>query len=278
MVRGFMITIRQFTAADIPFGMALKEQAGWNQVAADWQRLLRLEPHGGFVAEWNGQPAGTVMVTRFDSVAWISMMLVEKAFRGRGIGRKLMEAALDFADKAGVTSVRLDATALGQPLYERLGFRADYSLVRHAGVPQPQSQPGEIPTIPVEKAAEIDRLVTGTNRLNLLSLLNEEHPIHGIILRDKAEGFVTLRPGSHATQIGPCCGDDSAGPLLLSHALQRCAGRTVFMDVPASHLAAAELATRHGLSATRTLLRMTRGMKVVERLEWMWTTFGPEKG
>jgi hypothetical protein len=27
------------TAADIAFGMRLKEQAGWNQVPADWRRL-----------------------------------------------------------------------------------------------------------------------------------------------------------------------------------------------------------------------------------------------
>jgi len=41
-----MIEIRPFRASDVPLGMRLKDQAGWNQTEADWHRFLFLEPEG----------------------------------------------------------------------------------------------------------------------------------------------------------------------------------------------------------------------------------------
>src|SRR5215470_13964397 len=102
------------TVDDIPLGMRLKEQAGWNQTEADWRRFLDLEPEGCFVAELDSVPAGTTLTCTFGPVAWIAMVLVDAALRGRGIGKALMVHALDFLDRRGVRTVRLDATPLGQ--------------------------------------------------------------------------------------------------------------------------------------------------------------------
>src|SRR5258705_12655293 len=113
------------TVADIPVGMRLKDQAGWNQLEADWRRLLDLQPDGCFVAELGGSPVGTVTTCRFGPVAWIAMMLVDVRFRRCGIGRALMSHALEDLDAHGVCTVRLDATPLGRPLYETLGFVAE---------------------------------------------------------------------------------------------------------------------------------------------------------
>jgi len=45
-----------------------------------------------------------------------------------------MECALAFLDNQSVTSVRLDATPLGQPLYEQLGFVRDRQIGKHRWV------------------------------------------------------------------------------------------------------------------------------------------------
>ena len=58
------------TTDDLPLGMRLKAQAGWNQVSADWQRFLELEPDGCFVGQWHGQPVATTTTCVFGSVAW----------------------------------------------------------------------------------------------------------------------------------------------------------------------------------------------------------------
>src|SRR5438105_11990396 len=132
-----MIRIRRMTAADVPLGMRLKEQAGWNQTEADWQRCLDLQPDGCFVAEWNDTPVGTTTTCVFGNVAWIAMVLVDANHRGKGIGKALMNHALEYLDSAGVASIRLDATPLGQPLYEKLGFRVQFPLARFEGVLPP---------------------------------------------------------------------------------------------------------------------------------------------
>src|SRR6266480_4275307 len=100
------ISIRLMRASDVGLGLQLSGRAGWNQVAADWQRLLELQPDGCFVAEWNGRPVGTTMTCLFGPVAWVAMVLVEESLRGRGIGRALMRRALEFLDRQSVATVR----------------------------------------------------------------------------------------------------------------------------------------------------------------------------
>jgi GNAT superfamily N-acetyltransferase len=274
-----MIAIRPFTADDVEFGFLLKEQAGWNQTRGDWRRFLRLQGDGCFVAEWEGRPAGTVVVCVFGPVAWIAMMLVETSLRGRGLGRALMERALAFADEQQAESVRLDATPLGQPLYEKLGFTADYALTRYGGAPLLRDESvAELPIVTVEEIAALDRRVTGTDRRRLLEALWDEQPGRGVIRNGAALGYCAARPGSKAVHIGPCIADASAGPQLLNDAFRRYAGQPVFLDIPDAHRPANLAAATAGLSPQRQLLRMTRGPRLEEQLESLWASSGPEKG
>src|SRR5918996_4576668 len=83
LYNSIMLTLRGFIDDDPQLVLRLKEQAGWNQTAADLERFRKLSPEGCFVAQWDGQPVGCVMVFEFGSVAWIAMMLVDESFRGR---------------------------------------------------------------------------------------------------------------------------------------------------------------------------------------------------
>ncbi len=51
-----MLRVRPMSAADVPLGLRLRGQAGWNQTEADWRRFLGLQPDGCFVAELDGAP------------------------------------------------------------------------------------------------------------------------------------------------------------------------------------------------------------------------------
>jgi GNAT superfamily N-acetyltransferase len=272
------ISTRNLAPSDSKFVFALKEQAGWNQTRADLQRFFRLAPQGWFLAEWDGNPAGTVVVFEFGPVAWIAMMLVDHSLRGRGIGRALMEHALAYAESRGAASVRLDATPLGEPLYEKLGFTADYTLTRYGGTLPAAAEPiGKLPPISVAEAAALDRLATGADRRSLLEALWEEQPGHGLVRDGKTLGFHTARPGSIAAHIGPCIAEPAAGEVL-QDALRQRAGDSVFLDVPEPNQSANEIAQAAGLAPKRLLLRMTRGPKTAERVEMLWASSGPEKG
>jgi GNAT superfamily N-acetyltransferase len=272
------------TISDIPVGMSLKEKAGWNQLEADWRRLLDLQPDGCFLAESDGVPVGTVTTCRFGSVAWIAMMLVDEAHRRRGIGRALMTRALEELDSRGVRSVRLDATPRGRPMYESLGFVEEATLNRFRGIlPPADGTPGLPEVRPIEEldgVIALDREVTVTDRGRLLRRLAAEHrgSLRVIETRDGIEGFLMARPGSTARQIGPCIAGGRAGLLLLADARSRYAGQAVLLDIPASNVSAAGLVGSWGLRAERQLVRMGRGPRVEEDLSRIWAGSGPEKG
>ena len=128
------IDIRLLFESDIPAAMQLKEAAGWNQTEADWQRLLALEPNGCFAAVKDDCLVGTTTTTTYgNDLAWIGMVLVDPQQRRQGIASQLMNVAIDYL-KDKVATVKLDATALGQPVYERLGFQVESRLERWSGI------------------------------------------------------------------------------------------------------------------------------------------------
>ena len=91
----------------------------------------------------------------------------------------LMEHALAFLDARGVRTMRLDATPMGQPVYEKLGFVAEYQLARWEGVlpaSSPASDTGPVSRDDIEDVIWLDYEVTGTDRGKLLARLHEERP------------------------------------------------------------------------------------------------------
>ncbi|MHB9024979.1 MAG: GNAT family N-acetyltransferase [Armatimonadota bacterium] len=279
-----MISIRTMTPADIPFGLRLKREANWNQVEGDWRRFLLLEPDGCFVAEWSGEPVGTLAVCILGPVAWVGMVLVDARMRGKGVGTALMRHALDYLDGLGVPTVRLDATPLGRPLYEKLGFAHEYELARFDGVlPPGERSPGVLPysSADQEEIIALDRLVSGADRRKLLEHLLRERGEEAGVVREEGRltGYVLSRAGAQALFIGPCmAATEQAGNILLADAFGRYAGERVYVDIPLANVPAMALATAAGLTVQRLLLRMYRGVAPQDRPLQLWASSGPEKG
>lgn len=272
------------TADDVPLGLRLKDQAGWNQTEADWLRILALEPDGCFVAELDGQAVGTTCTSLFDSIGWVAMVLVDKSVRGRGIGTRLMEHALEHLDRRGVRTMRLDATPLGRPIYEKLGFVAEYELERWEGIAQDASPPARVnPTTAdqFDAICRLDQEATGTNRRRLLERLYQERPedMRVVLEARTVVGYTSLRVGSRAVQIGPgVARNAAAGHALLEAATHAHAGQPIFLDLPVDNRPAGQWAQSHGLRVQRPLTRMRRGDAIHDRPAQLWGCFGPEKG
>jgi GNAT superfamily N-acetyltransferase len=278
-----MLALRSMTAADVPFGLRLCRQAGWNQTEADWRRFLALEPDGCFIATWDGTPVGTTAAFVFGPVAWIAAVLVDADQRSRGIGRALMVHALDYLQQRGVQSVRLDATPLGQPLYESLGFVEQYRLARYHGTPS--AAPAAAGVGVAERAewpelCRLDAAITATDRAVLLQRLFEEQPADVRLVRKQRDvvGFRASRPGFHATLLGPCIAAPEVGPALFADACHRHQGEAVYVDIPCANRAACMHAEQQGLVVQRQLTRMCRGVPLCERVDWLWASSGPEQG
>ena len=89
------------------------------------RHLLEFDPLGGVVAEEDGRIVGVAWIHPRGAVATLGPLAVDPAAQGRGVGRRLLERALEMTGK-GVPQVRLvqesfNAVSLG--LYLRAGFR-----------------------------------------------------------------------------------------------------------------------------------------------------------
>lgn len=277
--------IRRMTPSDVSSALQLTVQAGWNQTPADWMRMLELEPNGCLVAEVEGTLVGTTVCCTFDEIAWLALVLVDQGFRERGIGRRLVQTGLKYADDRGVRTVRLDATPLGRPVYERLGFQPQFELSRWGGIPTSSACTSSMPQVDVETPAadyeplfELDRRATCTNRRKLLQRLFTESPPAIVRTAGRVTSFLTRRPGRLSTQIGPGIGSRQECRTLLERELAAFHGRPVIIDIPVDRPDLNAVAERAGLTVQRTLLRMRRGVPVVESSDLLQASSGAELG
>ena len=77
-----------------------------------------------YAARLEGEPAAVLMVHDHDGDAGIWAVATLPAARGRGLSRALLAHALADARERGCETSSLEATQLGRPVYERLGYRA----------------------------------------------------------------------------------------------------------------------------------------------------------
>ncbi|CAN7541610.1 GNAT family N-acetyltransferase [Rhizobium sp. LjRoot254] len=206
----------QMTQLDIvPFGTqhiegahALSRQAGWPHRLADWEMALALST--GVVGLDNEKVVGTTLTTRYGAdCATINMVVVDETMRGRGFGRRLMEAGLDAA--RGMPC-RLIATREGLPLYEKMGFRQVGTILQHQGfcaavdapVDVERAQPGHLPEI-----AALDQDAFGADRGGLISYLANIGRF-AVIRRDGyVVGFSAIRSFGRGDVIGPVVAENA---------------------------------------------------------------------
>ncbi|NLF70683.1 MAG: GNAT family N-acetyltransferase [Candidatus Anammoximicrobium sp.] len=276
--------IRLMTHDDVPLGLRLSAQAGWNQTEADWRRFLWLAPDGCLVAEWAAEAVGTAAAFAFGTLGWIAMVLVDEAFRHRGIATRLVERALQHLHAQGVQTARLDATAFGRPVYERLGFLAEYRLLRMhgtAGAPSADPPFAALSADRLRAVCDLDAEVTGTRRGRLIQRLYAERPESATAVFDDAAaaGYAFSRPGRRAAHLGPAAAvATAAGVALLDRMLARCPAGPVLADIPVDNPAAVEWAEAHGFAVQREYTRMYRGRRIADCPQRIWASSGPEKG
>ena len=225
-------------AEDIPAGMRLCHAAGWNQLEEDWRVFFQSSGSGAFLGEKEGSVVGTVAFMRYDSLAWIAMMLVDPQERGAGIGAQLMDHALSALSDA--RCVGLDATPLGEPLYRRCGFVNEYGMVRTKATVEAarfEMATGHARRMTLEDLSDMlarDREVFGADRGPLLAGLFHRAPECAWIVKDTAvRGYCFGRPGRLYQQLGPVVAEDRATARdLVAHCLSKLDGKLFVIDAP----------------------------------------------
>lgn len=127
------ITVQAFAGVSIDGGI---EQLFGQINGHNWQwrkarhidEDVRRDPEGIFVAEENGQVVGyiTTWQDAEAGIGHIPNLAVAEHHRGAGLGRQLIEHALEHFRQAGLTHAKietLEENAIGNHLYPSLGFR-----------------------------------------------------------------------------------------------------------------------------------------------------------
>jgi len=275
------------TAADIVDGLRLCRASGWNQTARDWEQFLALEPRGARVAEIDGRVVGTVATVRYsDRFGWIGMILVDPERRGRGIGTRLLDEAVEAL--ADMPLARLDATPAGYGLYLKRGFTEEYRLRRlQAAQPPSTTTPRPSSARPMlardlPEVCALDEEIFGADRSAMLRWLWRGAPEYAWVARQsgRLEGYAFGRHGFVFEHLGPVVAiDDPAARELVTACLGPRAGTAFVIDAPLHTASWLQSLDELGFREQRPLIRMSRGRgRIPGDPSRQFAILGPEFG
>jgi GNAT superfamily N-acetyltransferase len=279
MASSDVAAIERLGSADANGGQALSAAAGWNQTHDDW-RLFLERGHAFGCRDEVGRLVATAAALPYDGGAgWISMVLVDPAWRHRGLASRLMGECIRHLQSLGLTPT-LDATPAGQAVYRQLGFEAGFAFERWEGEGRTASG-GDVPEAgagDLARVVALDRAALGVGREVLLRDFLGRRTTQAWLHPTQA-GFVVARAGHRATQVGPLVAATVGAALtLLGHVLARTAGR-VFVDVPVRAAAVAEALAQRGFVRQRPFVRMALGAAPAsEPHATLFAVAGPEFG
>ena len=256
--------IRPFAPADIPAGKALSDAENWPPRLEDWR--FHAARSVGVAFEEGGRVLATTLCTRLGpDVAGISNVLVDRAARGRGLGRKVVEAAMELAEGR---EMRLWATEEGRPLYEKLGFVAEGVVIQLQGVlqtapPDPDLAAERLGPEALEEICAFDRPRYAADRRGTIKALlaNPEAAVLGLRGPEGLTAWAARRPFGFGEEIGPVLAPDAAkAAALVARLMQGRAGRYCRVDAVADGAFAAAVEGL-GLPRASSVTFMRRGAR-----------------
>ena len=282
--RGPSVAVRPMRADDIDAGLRLCRAAGWNQVARDWHQLLALTPGGALVADVDGRVVGTITTTRYEArFAWIGMVLVDPAARGRGIGTRLLDEGM--ALLRDLPQAGLDATPAGYRLYLGRGFAEQRRLHRlQATAPPDPGTPAAVRPMQADDLAAVsalDRPAFGADRSAMLRWMWEGAPEYAwvALAGGRPAGFVLGRHGHAFEHLGPIVAPGAGMARDLAAACLHGGVEHAFVvDVPVEPAGWVSSLDALGFRVQRPLIRMATGTARLPGDASQFAILGPEFG
>ncbi|ODN67351.1 GNAT family N-acetyltransferase [Methylobrevis pamukkalensis] len=237
---------------------------GWNPGLGDAPLFRLADPEGFLVARVDGEMAATISLVRSGAFAFLGFYICRPDLRGRGIGKRLWDAALA---ACRATTIGLDGVVAQQANYAKAGFALAHRNIRHEGVV-------------ARLAPEDGRLIVPEGEALIAAVTEYDAPLypgpragfvrawltaprHGALaFADAGEvrGYGVIRPCQRGWKIGPLLADTPGiADALFAALAQRAGGDVVVLDTPEPNAAALRLTARHGLTPAFETARMYRG-------------------
>jgi GNAT superfamily N-acetyltransferase len=269
-----LFAISSLNAEDTPAGLVLSTEAHWNQNEADWRFFLSKGIVFG-ARDHDGRLIATAALLPYsDGNAWISMVLVTRDFRRRGIATRLIDACLNEANKRGLTTW-LDATPAGAAVYGPLGFTPTLELRRlRLAAAAPRT------TTPIA-ACDLDDFVI--RDLQAISfdrhdLMRELATRSGSRLISNGTAMALLRDGRTARHVGPLFAEHSDDALALIGGIVASETGPLLIDAIAGRDDFLLGLTDSGWTIERPFQRMRFGRATTQAAKFQFAVAGPEYG
>jgi predicted N-acetyltransferase YhbS len=253
------ITIRPAVTGDIKQMSGVLDRAGLSSAKPELLEFSLADPGTRlFLACQGDRVVGVASCVCFGRTGWLGNVAVEDDVRGRGLGSKLSQQAVDYVRRAGAQTVLLTATELGKPIYKRLGFTDEgvsYGLWEQRSTPTLAcDRPATVQAGGIEDVIRQDTAATGEDRRGYLA------PFAGRARVPPGSGqdgyWVGLPWGG-----GPIIASSpaSARPLIVEMIRASPGSRLVFPEVNAH---GGDLAVSLGFQLARRVRRMRLGPPV----------------
>lgn len=261
------ISIRAFSDTDLKTADAILQAAF--QRTGSWRRELgiirKLQPAGAFLACHRETPVGVVFSLMYPDFTYVGPLGTHPDFQRLGIGFALMEHLLGWLEQQGERRVALEASPMGQPIYEKLGFVVCdqvniFQRQNDALAPQPAFGIQHLSLQNLDLITATDKQAFGSDRSHLLGALLEVFPQRSFFLKDgqgNTKGYLIAQENN----IGPWVSQTTAD----AESLLKAALSLPFSNGPISVIAPEEnpeagvLLQRFGFARVRVLRHMVRG-------------------
>jgi GNAT superfamily N-acetyltransferase len=260
------MTIRLMGGDDIDFALRQTTREGWDSTAAGFRWHLAMDGDGCFIAERDGEPVGLVTSTLYRRSAFVGNLIVEPAYRLKGVGEMLMRRALQRVDDAGIKTTWLEADPDGEHLYRKLGFGDVFPSLRFqrpaGGAPGFVSAAAVRPidAAHLPELAELDESIFGDDRMRHLELILAEAPVaFALVDHGKPIGYLLTQAMESGLRPGPGVARTAdAAAALLDAVIAADGGQRIMIGVPEPNRDLPPLLSERGFEPRPPSLRMRR--------------------
>lgn len=228
-------------------------------------RYLSLQPTGWLLAVRDGTPVGLGGAVMYGPFAYIGLMAVHPSRQRQGIAQAILGRLLAWLQAEGCPIALLDASAMGQSLYARLGFIEDDKVVLFSRDDIQETPPPAAPPVVPACAEDLPALVAfdtpifGASRERVLASYLAGNACRAFLTYNNT-GAMTGYLVAQERTLGPWVArSPEAAGALLAHAMSRSSVPGLQALVPTANHTAPALLERYGFKAQRTLSHMRLG-------------------
>jgi len=215
---------------------------------------------------------GLGVAIKHDDVVWLAHIIVHPEYRKKGIGKHITAHLLQFSQQINCSRIYLIATALGAPVYKKVGFTTETAYLFYKNIHINNHTPHQniIPFTDamLKEVAALDYQISGEKRITHLKMhlknavvFKKQDKIEGIYLPNFGEGLIL----AHSKLAG----------LALMKLRFQTHSEAVF---PAENSVAIAFLRQHNLEPHSSAKRMLYGTKKNVQFQYIYNRIGGNLG